>query len=139
MAWVTAEMQVQSLAQCSGLSIQHCPNCSIGPTCGSDSIPGLGTSIGLRCSQKKKKTGESSTTLKERVVTPTPPNPRTVRGREWSGNRQQTKPAAAQIAHRSTWPGEHEARATPGQVRGPKASLASWQTHLCWGTKTINS
>ena len=38
-------MQIQSLALVHGLRIQHCCSCSIGHICGSDSIPGPGTSI----------------------------------------------------------------------------------------------
>ena len=41
--------------QCSGLRIWHCHSCGIGHSCGSDWIPGPGTSIRHECSQKKKK------------------------------------------------------------------------------------
>ena len=39
----------------SGLRIWQCHNYGIGCSCGSDSIPGPGTSISHRCGQKKKK------------------------------------------------------------------------------------
>ena len=55
MAKITAEAQVQSPAQCSGLRIWHCGSCGIDCSCGSDSFPGLGASICHRYSQKKKK------------------------------------------------------------------------------------
>ena len=40
---------------CSGLRIWHCCSCGIGCSCGSDSIPGSGTSICHGCGHKKKR------------------------------------------------------------------------------------
>ena len=53
-AWVIAELRILSPAQCSGLSIRHCYSYGIVHHCGSDSVPGPGTSICHRCSQKIK-------------------------------------------------------------------------------------
>ena len=52
--------QVKSLSQevllwHGGLRIQCCHSCALGCICGSDLIPGLGTSICHGCSQKEKK------------------------------------------------------------------------------------
>ena len=63
-AQVTDEGQVQPPAQYSGLRIQSCGSCGVGHTCGSDSIPGLETSLCLRCGHKKNKKTLSSQTLK---------------------------------------------------------------------------
>ena len=53
-AWLTAEVGVQSLAQHSGLKILHCYSCSVGHSCGSDSVSGLRTSICRQGSHEKK-------------------------------------------------------------------------------------
>ena len=45
-AWVAAEVWVQSLAQHSELRIQYCRSCGL------DSVPGPGTSICRRCGHK---------------------------------------------------------------------------------------
>lgn len=47
--------QGPSLAKPSGLSIPCCHSCSVSCNCGSDSIPGLGTSICLESGWEKKK------------------------------------------------------------------------------------
>ena len=39
----------------SGLRIWHCHSCGVGHSCGSDSIPGLGTSIRHRCGKEGRK------------------------------------------------------------------------------------
>ena len=57
-AQVAGEAQVWSLAQCSGLRLQHCRSCSISHSCCLDSLTGLGTSIYRGCSHKKKKKKE---------------------------------------------------------------------------------
>ena len=62
-ARVTRQVQVWSLAWCSGLRTQRCHSCSVGCRCGSDSIPGLGTSICFRYSHKIKKEKEWHTKL----------------------------------------------------------------------------
>ena len=49
---VTAEAWVQSPAQHSGLRIRHCLTC--GHSCGSDSIPGPGTSTCVEMKKKKR-------------------------------------------------------------------------------------
>ena len=54
----TAVGWVQFLARCSGLRIQRCRSCSIGGSCGLDSIPGPGTSIATGADIKKKKKKE---------------------------------------------------------------------------------
>ena len=59
-AWVAVEVRVQSLAQHSGLKVQHCHHCGLGLSCGLDSILGPGTSI---CSFKKKKKFNSRSSL----------------------------------------------------------------------------
>ena len=51
-------MQVQSLAQHSGLRIWCCHSCSLGHSCGSNLIPGLGTPYALGGGQKRKKREE---------------------------------------------------------------------------------
>ena len=51
----SSETQVRSLAQHSGLRTQHCCSCSLGHTCRSCLIPGLGTSYALGQRKKKKK------------------------------------------------------------------------------------
>ena len=53
-ALVAMEVQLQSLARYSGLSIQCCHSCDAGQSCGSDLTPGLGTSICHGCGEKKK-------------------------------------------------------------------------------------
>ena len=45
---------------CSGLRIRCCLGCDIGPIWGTDLIPGLGTSICCRCSQRKEKKNPNS-------------------------------------------------------------------------------
>ena len=49
-AWVAAEAWIRSPAQHSGLRIWDCHSCGGGRSCGSDSIPSLGTSTGCKCS-----------------------------------------------------------------------------------------
>ena len=61
-AWVTAEVQVLSLAGCSELRSRCCCSCGIGHSCGSDSIPGLGSSICCRCGQRNKQNPSSDNT-----------------------------------------------------------------------------
>ena len=51
-AWVTAEVQVCALAQCSGLRDWCCHSCGTGHSCSSDSVPGLATSVCCGCSHK---------------------------------------------------------------------------------------
>ena len=55
MTLVAAEVQVWSPARCSGKRILCCCSCDIGCSCGSDSVPGLGTSICHRLSHMEKK------------------------------------------------------------------------------------
>ena len=43
----STRMQVRSLARLSGLRIRCCCSCGLGLDCGSDLIPGLGTSYAL--------------------------------------------------------------------------------------------
>ena len=61
---LTVEAQIRFPAQCTGLKrIQHCNSCHVGHSCGSDSIPGLGTCICCRYgneTNKKKKTKAAS-------------------------------------------------------------------------------
>ena len=47
-------MQIPSLAQHSGLRIWHCCSCSLGCSCGSDLIPGLGIPYAVWQPKKKK-------------------------------------------------------------------------------------
>ena len=55
MSWlVFVEVLVWSQAQCNRLRIWHCLSYCIGCKCGSDLIPGLGTSTCCRCGQKSK-------------------------------------------------------------------------------------
>lgn len=54
-ALVTAELQVQSPVQCGGLRTQHGCSCSIGCNCGSESVPGPGTSIAEGAAVTKQK------------------------------------------------------------------------------------
>ena len=49
------ETQVWSLAQHSGLRIWHCCSCSVGHSCSSDLIPGLGTPCAMGWPKKKEK------------------------------------------------------------------------------------
>ena len=51
--WFWSLLRCRFDPQHSGLTILHCHSCSIGH--GSDSVPGSGTSICLKCSQKMKK------------------------------------------------------------------------------------
>ena len=53
MAWLLQQLRsrVQSLVWCSRLRIWHCHSCSVGYSCGSDLIPGPGTSLCCVCSQ----------------------------------------------------------------------------------------
>ena len=51
-------VQVQSPVWHNGLRIQHCRRCGLGCNCGSDLIPGLGTSY-AKGSQKRKKRRKS--------------------------------------------------------------------------------
>ena len=51
-AQVIVEVQVKILSQTQ--SIWHCCSKSVGYSCGSDSLPGLGTSICCRCNYKKR-------------------------------------------------------------------------------------
>ena len=53
-AQVTAELQVWYLAEYSVLCIWCCHSCGVGRVCGSDSIPGPGTSICHRCGKNKQ-------------------------------------------------------------------------------------
>ena len=62
-ARVTAEVQVQSLAQCSMLKDQ---SCSMGCHYGSDSFFGPGTSISHRCSHERKKERRKEERKRER-------------------------------------------------------------------------
>ena len=50
---VPAGVQVPSPAQCTGLRIWHCYRCGMGCSCGSDLIPGPGTSICLHVAPPK--------------------------------------------------------------------------------------
>ena len=55
MIWfASVTLLIQSPAQPSGLRIRCCHSCGTGCRCGSDLIPGLGTSICHGCSQKWK-------------------------------------------------------------------------------------
>ena len=40
---------------CRGIRSRNCQSCGVGCSCGSNSVPGLWTSICCRCSQKRKK------------------------------------------------------------------------------------
>ena len=51
----SARMQVQSLAQHSGLWIQHCCSCSTGRNCISNLLSGPGTSMQLKKQEEGKK------------------------------------------------------------------------------------
>ena len=57
MTQFATEVRVFSPDQHSGFKDQHFHSCGIGRSCGSDSIPGLGSSIGSRCGHLKKKGG----------------------------------------------------------------------------------
>ena len=46
--------QVRSLARHSGLRIPHCCSCGLGPNCGLDLIPGLGTPYATGWPKKKR-------------------------------------------------------------------------------------
>ena len=61
----SARMQIQSLAWHSELRIWHCCSCSISHNCGSDLIPGPGTSyaVGGQIKEKKKKKKKKSHVL----------------------------------------------------------------------------
>ena len=53
-AQVALEVQILSLAPCSGLRIWCCLSCGVDHSCGSDSVPGLGISICLGVAKKEK-------------------------------------------------------------------------------------
>ena len=65
----------KSSVQCNGLRTQHCCSCGVVHSCGSNSVPGLGTFTCHECGQKYKQTNKKPGRLLPEISGPKRPNP----------------------------------------------------------------